>query len=297
MKKRMKKAFSPIQADQDLLDKTRDRLLNVSLNPGKSTRGRRTWVRGLAAATALLLLVGLFTVVGVKMMRTTVAAVSIDINPSIELQINALSRVVSATAYNVEGETLLAELDLEGAPVNSAVSRIISAAARAGYVEEDGSSIIAITSSTDSENMSDKLESSLEEAIQKALKKENSKAVVFHDNTALARISEARVLGITPGRLNLIQKLQALNPETEVADYVDAKASEIMKEVVRLQNEQRDVDKLENKETKSSEQAEAKTTKESKKAAAQVAKEERKAAKATEMAEALAESDANGKDD
>lgn len=53
-------------------------------------------------------------------------------------------------------------------------------------------------------------------------------AVLHTDNVALARRDDARDLGITPGKLNLIQKLQAVDPTVVVDDYKDATVKSIM---------------------------------------------------------------------
>jgi hypothetical protein len=261
----IQKAFDPIRADQDLIDKT----FNHVTSPQESTHKARhgsAFRRGLAIATAVVLMSGVFAIAGTAVYSTPVAAVSVDINPSIELEINVLNRVISVKACNEEGTLLLASLDLIGLPVQAAVAQIVEGAAEAGYIAEDGSSIIAIITSTDSDSLKDKLEDETEDGAQEALEDADCEAVVYHDNTGYALVSEARTYGITPGRLNLIQKLIALDPTKTVDQYLDAKASEIMKEVVTLQKEQRNADKDIEQSIKESDKAIAQSEKESKKA-------------------------------
>ncbi|MEA4888928.1 MAG: hypothetical protein VB070_05650 [Clostridiaceae bacterium] len=248
MRKMIRKAFDPIQADQALIEKTRLSVAGVSVRAEKPGR-KQSRIRYLAAALVVVMLVSIITVAGLALSNTTVAAVSVDINPSIELSVNALNRVVAVQAFNEDGEAILTQLSLIGKPVKAAVNEIITAAAEAGFLAEDGSSIIAITTSADIGIIRDKLEQDTEEAAQEALEEEEQEAVVYHDNTALNRIEEAHKLGITPGRLNLIQKLIALDPTKHVDDYLNTKASDIMKEVVRLQKARR----LANGETELSE--------------------------------------------
>ena len=253
----MQTAFDPIRADQELIDTT---LRNVSSPSGFATgkaRGKFSFRRTLAIATAVVLFSGVIAIAGTAIYSTPVAAVSVDINPSIELQINVLRRVVSAEAYNEEGALILASLDLINLPVKAAVSKIVEAAAEAGYVEEDGSSIIAITTSTDNETLGDELEDETEDAVQDALDDTDTEAVVYHDNTGLALVTEARLVGITPGRLNLIYKLIALDPTKTVEEYKDAMASDIMKEVVALQQAQHDIEKAIKESVRESEKADS----------------------------------------
>lgn len=48
---------------------------------------------------------------------------------------------------------------------------------------------------------------------------------------------EARTLGISPGKLNLIQKLQQLDPSITTESYQNARVTEIMKQIIALNKE------------------------------------------------------------
>ena len=270
MKTNMKNAFDPIRADHDLIDRTRNAVTATTSQHGKAG-GRHNWKRSLAFATAFALLAGIFSLGAFALTQTTVAAVSVDINPSITLEVNALKRVVSAEPFNDEGIALLASLDLVGKPAKQAIRDIVAAAVAANYVNID--TIIAITTSTDLPELKEELERETAEAAEEALEEEDQEAVVFHDNTGFERVKKATELGISPGRLNLIQKLMELddtitNAEQYIADNPDIKASEIMKTVVALKKADRDA----GKETKTS---------------------EKEAAKAARMADAVGQAEAN----
>lgn len=172
--------------------------------------------------------------------RTPVAYVSLDINPSVELGVNAFDQVVSAEAYNEDGEKVLEGTDLINSNVDSAVSAVISNAISDGYIKEDGSSAIEITATTDKEELANKLEESLKETADKTLENNNVKAEVETENVALARRDEARKLGITPGKLNLIQKLQQLDPSINVEDYKSVSVKEIKKKTKELRKNSND---------------------------------------------------------
>lgn len=165
---------------------------------------------------------------------TPVAYVSLDINPSVELAVNTFDQVVSAEAYNEDGKKVLEGTNLVNTNVDKAVSTVISNAIADGYVKEDGTSGIEITTSTDKESVADKLEDTLKEAASKTLDNNNVEATVETENVALERRDEARKLGITPGKLNLIQKLQALDPSIKVEDYKASSVKDIMKKTKEL---------------------------------------------------------------
>ena len=165
---------------------------------------------------------------------TPISYVSVDINPSIELGVNAFDEVVSVEAYNEDGEKVLEGTALINTDVDDAVNTVITNAATEGYISEDGTSAIEITTTTDKEDVAVELDESLSEVADEALNDNDIEATVETENVALARRDEARELGITPGKLNLIQKLQALDPTITVEDYKDSSVKEIQKKAKEL---------------------------------------------------------------
>ncbi|MFW2499664.1 anti-sigma-I factor RsgI family protein [Clostridium diolis] len=171
--------------------------------------------------------------------KTPVAYVSLDINPSVELGVNAFDTVVSAEAYNEDGEKVLEGTNLVNTKVDNAVSTVITNAISDGYIKEDSTNVttaaaVEITVSTDKDGLADKLNESLKETADETLKNNDLEAEVETDKVALARRDEARQLGITPGKLNLIQKLQALDPSIKVDDYKSISVKEIQKKTKEL---------------------------------------------------------------
>ncbi|WP_026889322.1 anti-sigma-I factor RsgI family protein [Clostridium beijerinckii] len=165
---------------------------------------------------------------------TPVAYVSVDINPSIELSINTFDQVISAEAYNEDGEKVLEDTNLVNSDVDDAVKNIISNAVSDGYIKEDGTSAVEITTATDKDNVATKLDESLKQIADKSLEENNIEATVETQNVALARRDEARKLGITPGKLNLIQKLQELDSTINVEDYKSSSVKDIQKKAKEL---------------------------------------------------------------
>lgn len=166
--------------------------------------------------------------------RTPMAYVSLDINPSVELGVNGFNRVVSVEAYNEDGENILGDINLTNFDINKAVSSIISNAISEGFIKEDGSSAIEVTTATDRKNIADDLGESLKETIDKTLENNDVEAEVENENVALAGRDEARQLGLTPGKLNLIEKLQKLDSTIQIEDYKDASVKNILEKTNEL---------------------------------------------------------------
>lgn len=166
--------------------------------------------------------------------KAPVAYVSVDINPSIELGVNAFDKVISAEAYNEDGQKILEGTDLINNNINNAVSTIISNAISNGYIHDDGSSAIEITTATNKEKVAAELKKSLKDITDETLKNNDVQAEVETESIALARRNEARKLGITPGKLNLIQKLQELDPTINIEDYKASSVRDIQKKTEEL---------------------------------------------------------------
>jgi len=144
------------------------------------------------------------------------------------LGVNAFDKVVTAEGYNQDGELILSGTDVIGSDLDDAVSTLISSAADNGFVAEDGSTVISLTSETDDAEEAAELTAEAQDGANEALEETGAEAVIEKDNVALERRDEARALQITPGKLNLIEKLMAADPTATVDQYKGASVKEIM---------------------------------------------------------------------
>ena len=233
MNTRFKSALNHVKADEELISKTEEYLRdtfakeqNSRMNEFKTSKIMDMKKFAIAACMAILLIGG-----GAKVYATPVSYVSVDINPSVELGINAFGRVITAEGYNKDGNTILSGVRVKGKNVKEAVSAVVDSATHKGFIEKDGSTVVSITAETDNASTAAKLKAEAQKGAKEALMENDESADVNSDNIALARRNEARTLGITPGKLNLIQKLQAVDPTATVDQYKDAKARDIMKAI------------------------------------------------------------------
>ena len=182
----------------------------------------------LSAAVILSLAGG-----GYAYAKNPVAYVSVDINPSVELGVNAFDKVVSVEAYNEDGQKVLEGTNLVNYDIDNAVSTVITNAISEGYITQDVTTtsavVVEITTSTDKENVATELNESLKEVAELTLDNNDVDAEVETEKVALVRRDEARKLGITPGKLNLIQKLQQLDSSITIEEYKDSSVKDIQK--------------------------------------------------------------------
>jgi hypothetical protein len=230
-----KSALNHIQAEEQLKKRTEVYIMENMIPKIISLRNP-FMKRFIAVACTAVFLCG--TSIGAfAYYKTPTSYLSLDINPSVELGVNSFDKVVSSTAYNNDGKTILVGQDVIGSSVKDAVSTLVKSAALKGFIAKDGSTIIAVTSETDNSSNATNLQNSATLGADAAIKFECDKATVQKENVALSMRAAAQKLGITPGKLNLIQKLQAFDPKITVDQYKNAKVTDIMKKYVELKKE------------------------------------------------------------
>ncbi|MFT8315981.1 MAG: hypothetical protein ABF633_17290 [Clostridium sp.] len=236
---RFKSALDQIKAEDALISKTEVYLKDSLTKNGNSKinefiKWRLLPLKKRLAIVTCCLVVLLTLGVGsgaYGYYQTPVSYLSLDINPSVELGINTFGRVVKAEGYNNDGKKILNGVNVKGFDVTTAVDILVKSAVNNGYIAKDGSSVISLTSETDDKNTATNLETEAETGANEALTDNGEKAEVLKDNVALARRDEARKLGITPGKLNLIQKLQRVDQTATVDQYKNAAVKDIMKAI------------------------------------------------------------------
>jgi hypothetical protein len=239
----LKRALDRVHADDALKQRTVDYIKNIDANVisiddvKKRYNKRPAVMRRLVIAACAAVVLCVLPIGGYAVYKTPTSYVSVDINPSVELGINAFGKVVSVTPYNADGEIVLGGLDLMNKNVESAVRLIVRSASQNGFIKDDGSTFISVTAETDSDTQARQLEADAETGAQDAIDQENDAATVETEHIGLDRRDDAIALGISPGKLNLIEKLQALDPAITVDAYKDATVSDIQKKFVELKKE------------------------------------------------------------
>lgn len=239
-----KKALDKVKANENLKQKTTAYILNagsnvVSINSA-TYKKPPIYAKRLVAAACMAAVLCALPIGGYAYYQTPTSYVSVDINPSVELGINAFGKVVSVQAYNTDGETVIAGLSLMHANVESAVMLLVKSASQNGYIKDDGSTFISVTAETNNNKKAEKLQREAQLGAENAIESEDDAATVASENIALDRRDEAISLGITPGKLNLIQKLQELDPAIITDDYKDTSVTDIQKKFVELKKNHHD---------------------------------------------------------
>lgn len=147
--------------------------------------------------------------------------VSLDVNPSIEYAVNTFGRVLSVKAVNDDGEVITTELDVKNVNISKAVKVTIDKLREGGYITDDEDAGIVITISAKNDEKAEELAEELEEETKEYVEEIGETAEVEAEAVGKERVEEARTLGVTPGKLNLVQKLVKSTEGIEGAEEID----------------------------------------------------------------------------
>ena len=147
---RIGKAFDCVRASEELKASTKEFLRDArQLEQGRSkNRGlsRPAFRLALSAAGAMLTV---FLCIGAyAMLWMPVAYVSIDLNPSLELTLNRLDRVIGVEAYNEDGQGILEGVSVKGMRYGDAIESIVGSEGMQPYLTWDAA--LTFTVATDS---------------------------------------------------------------------------------------------------------------------------------------------------
>lgn len=137
---RIQHALGGVTASEELKARTRS-----YLSAARAGSGRRRSGGGRLAlcACALLAALGLG---GWRLYAAPVSYISIDVNPSVELALNRLDRVVGITAYNDAGGAVALGLSLQNQTYQQAIDTLLSDGQFRSYLTEESALVFTVVS-------------------------------------------------------------------------------------------------------------------------------------------------------
>lgn len=144
MTNKIHNAFDKIEATEELKSSTMQ-FLRAEREKRTPCQTRTVWMKVLVPVCVIVIFfVGLG---GYHTMKTPVSYVSIDVNPSVELALNRYDRVISSTAYNEEGESVLEGINVKGKLYTEAIDTIVESPAMQPYLTEDAELTFTVATS------------------------------------------------------------------------------------------------------------------------------------------------------
>ena len=198
---------------------------------------RNRWI-GLVAALLAVALIGGASGVYYRQNYAVATTVSLDVNPSIQLEVNRSEKVLTCAGLNDEGREILASMnggaDLKGAKLNVAVNAIVGAIVRAGYLDRLSSAILISVEDNDAargERLQAQLVAEVDEVLQTAA---NSAGVLSQYLTVDAGLNQqAQQNNISSGKAALVNQVLALNANLDF-EKLAALSVEELRDLIKI---------------------------------------------------------------
>jgi len=242
----IKESFVAVLSDDGCISKVRNNNYEIGqvieLSKQKINISRK-FVAFAASAATFFMLCG----VGAWAYTSPYSYVSLDVNPSIEFSINRFDRVLSVKAVNDDGLELLKELDLsdlKNKTIEQALSQTIDQISTLGYFDGDLEGGIVISTSGENSDKATDLAEELQISVEQEVEGNGDNVIVEAMSVGLERVHQAQALGVTPGKLHLVEKLQASAADPTSFD-LETWLNKPVKEIMQATKENKKADKKE----------------------------------------------------
>lgn len=197
----------------------------IPMTPPKK---KRRWIPA-AMAAALVIVCGLsFGALRWQSDHTVDSTVTLDVNPSVSLDVNARERVLSVTPLNDDATVILGDMDLTGTDLTVAVNALIGSMVQNGYLDELQNSIL-VSVENDDANRSAQLQQQITSTISGTFQADHlDGAVLTQAVTSSAELSAlAEQYGISQGKAALIQEVVSQDATLTFASLAPLSVNEI----------------------------------------------------------------------
>lgn len=186
----------------------------------------KAFTKVASIAAVLLLVFGLG--MGVYGYNTPYNYVTVDINPSLEFTVNMFDIVLDVKGVNGDGENLLKENSYKHLKIDKAVGSFINAAVEEGFFVENSQNAVMITVSGKNDDKLSNIQKDLTKIANVTLEEDKVQSEVLTEKISLSKRDSAKELGISPGKLVLIEKLKEVKPEIEVDEFKEKPVRDIL---------------------------------------------------------------------
>lgn len=204
MNDRLQRALDKVQADEALKRSTKAYLYRKTRGYAGAGAVRRRRLLPALACLALLLLGGRW------LYFTPSFAISIDVNPSLELGVNRFDRIVSVQGYNSDGQELADSLNLKYLNYAEAVNRVLSSDTVRALLAGNELLAIGVVGSDDARS------AEAVSKIESACTAGRMNAYCYYARSDEVR--EAHELGLSYGKYRAYCEYRALDPSITVEE-------------------------------------------------------------------------------
>lgn len=172
----------------------------------------KNWLKWALVPTFAVLVFCVF--LGIQNTKNSgVSIVSIDVNPSIEIEVNKDEKILAARAINDDAKKILEDIELKNVDLNTGIHAIMGSMLKNGYIDELKNSIL-VTVQNDNATSGQQLQTKLETQINEILESYKINASIMSQtlNETKTLQSNADTYQISAGKVNLINEIIKKNP-------------------------------------------------------------------------------------
>lgn len=223
MRDELKTALDKVTADDALRQSTRAFLARQTGDFGAAKTRRHTARRFAAAFACLALVVAGGT--GYWAYFSPTCAISIDINPSVELGVNRFDKVVSVEGIGDDGEALAETLDIRFLDYADALDALLADPTVEGYLSQD--EVLSIAVAGENEAQADAILAQAETCAA------GTRNVYCHAADS-AELEHAHEAGLSFGKYQTFLILQSLDPSVTAEDVQELTMRELHDRIAAL---------------------------------------------------------------
>lgn len=203
MENKIKNAFDDVKADDILKAKTKNAVLKMMSEETATNTRKVVSLKPLVTAAACFVF-SLISVIAFSLYFTPTATISIDLNPSLELEINRFDKVLSCKGINFDGEKLLEDLHLKHLNYKDAVEAVIENE-KVNALLNDGEFMTVLVVSDDDEKSDEML------SVLRHCTKDNANTQCY--KTTCDDVSQAHEHGLSYGKYRAFLIIKELDPD------------------------------------------------------------------------------------
>lgn len=201
---RLQEALDDIRADDALKEKT-TRAVLLTMKKDAKPRRKRRFIPVVALVTCLLAVVGIG---GHQLYFTPTTVLSIDINPSLEMDINRFDRVIALNGYNEDGVALAETLDVKNKSYDDAVDTLMADDTIEACLARGEELSIAVVQADDKDpSQSDAVMQYVSDCTA-----QHANAHCYSMESSEAQMTDAHNAGLSCGKYHIYQTLLAYDP-------------------------------------------------------------------------------------
>ncbi len=152
------------------------------ISTGKNKmKNKKIWMRWTAVAAAFVIMLTAGVFVGRLAVNANNTTIALDVNPSIEIEINGKEKVKEVRALNEDARIVIGDMDLEDVDLDVVLYALIGSMLDHGYLSTDQNSILVSIDSKD-ETRANALKEKLVGEINSMLGNKNIEASVITQN-------------------------------------------------------------------------------------------------------------------